>query len=153
MEAKKVWIYASNREFTGQEVSFIENNTNAFLSTWESHGSKVPGDIAIYENRFIVVFAGDCGDSMCGRAQDSQVNLMKSLEDTLQVGLLDRMQVQYMDNGNVTSVSLSEFKNEISTGKVSADTIVYNNTITSGSQFPQEWKVKTSESWHSQLLD
>jgi hypothetical protein len=152
MEAKKVWIYASTRDFTAQELSFIENNSTAFLSSWESHGSKVPGDIAIYDNRFIVVFAGDCGESMCGRAQDSQVNLIKTLEATLQVGLLDRMQVQFLQNDSINSLSLIDFKNEISKGKVTADTIVYNNTITNGEQFTKEWKVQLSDSWHSQLL-
>ncbi|MFT7155817.1 MAG: hypothetical protein ACI8Q1_000820 [Parvicella sp.] len=152
MEAKKVWIYASTRDFTAQELSFIENNSTAFLSSWESHGSKVPGDITIHDNRFIVVFAGDCGDSMCGRAQDSQVNLIKTLEATLQVGLLDRRQVQFLQNDSINSLSLIDFKNEISKGKVTAETIVYNNTISNGEQFPKEWKVQLSDSWHSQLL-
>jgi len=153
MEALKVWIYSANRPFSTKEVAFIENNAEAFLNNWDSHGTLVPGEITIEYNHFIVVKAGDVGERMCGSAQSKPIKLIQELDEQLDLGLLDRMTVEYKDENNeVKSISMASFKEVAKSGDFSKDTVVFNNMLVDGADYPTKWEVKASESWHGQFL-
>ncbi len=153
-ETDKVWIYTSKDEFSNQQIEMINNIAADFLSKWESHGEKVIGTVRIYHNRFIVIIADDCGGNMCGRAQDAQVNLIKTLEQELQTTLLDRMLIAYR-NENDAAVSVKpmiDFKNDLKNGLITSNTIVFDNSITHFKDFDTSWEKPIKDSWHAQLL-
>ena len=91
----KVWIYTSSEAFSDAQIAIIDGYATNFLHGWESHGASVKGTVKILYKRFILIAADDCDGSMCGRAQDAQVKLMKALEEELQISLLDRMLIAF----------------------------------------------------------
>lgn len=147
----KIWIYTSSEEFTDEQVAIIDGYATNFLYGWESHGASVKGTVKILHRRFILVAADDCDGSMCGRAQDAQVKLMKALEEELNITLLDRMLIAFRnDEGKVDVTSMNNFQNLLSSKTFSENTIVFNNMITHVGEF-DKWEVPVKESWHAQL--
>lgn len=151
----KVWIYTSPLRFTAEQKDIILRRADEFLKGWESHGSLVKGEIGVLYDHFIVVIADDCDGDMCGRAQDAQIRFIKELGIELGLDLTNRMQLAYRLEESDRSITVKEmalFKKEIQAGRIGANTIVFNNMITTVGEFESKWEVPASESWHAQLL-
>ncbi len=148
----KIWIYTSSVEFSNEQINIIDGYATNFLHGWESHGASVKGTIKILYKRFIAIAADDCDGSMCGRAQDAQVKLIKALEEELNISLLDRMLIAFRnESGKIEAVPMIEFQNLLSADKVNSNTIVFNNMITQVGEF-DKWEVPVQESWHQQII-
>lgn len=148
----KAWVYQSNRLMDEDEVNYVKVVLDEFTSAWESHGKMLKASFEVIDNLFVVLFVDEDGDTMCGRAQDASVKLMKELESQLELTLLDRMVQAYKKDGKVVPVSMAELTELIEQKEVTEDTIVYNNTITTKKDFDSAWEVPVKDSWHKQLL-
>ena len=147
-----VWVYQSNRLLTNDEVAKIKELAEVFVDQWESHGSPVKGMIEVRDNAFIIVVADDQGNTMCGRAKDSSVRLIKEFEEVLGIPFLDRMNTVWKENNQLVFGHMNVFRSKASKGEVTTNTIVYNNTITTKEDLDNNWEVAAKESWHNQLL-
>ncbi len=148
----KIWIYTSSEEFSDEQINIIDGYATNFLHGWESHGASVKGTVKILYKRFILVAADDCDGSMCGRAQDAQVKLMKALEEELSVSLLDRMLIAFKnDEGKVDVTTMNNFQDLLASKTFTEDTIVFNNMITVVGDF-DKWEVPVKDSWHNNLI-
>lgn len=143
----KVWMYQAERKLSEAEQKEIAQAADAFLSEWESHGLAVQGGVDILQNMTIRVSAFTNEDSMCGRAQDAQVRLIKSLEAQLGVQLTNRMILAYGEEGNEQFVHMSELPARIQHKELSAETPFYNNLVLSKADFEKEWKTQAGASW------
>lgn len=148
----RVWVYQSNRELTEQEVTNILAVGEFFLNGWESHGNKLQGAVEVFENRFVAVFGYDSDDNMCGRAGDAAIRFAKQLDEELQVGLMDRMQVAFIANGNIEVANINDFRQMLERGEANSDTPVYNNLVQTKGEFESNWKTSVANSWHKQLI-
>ena len=102
----KVWVYQSSLELTDSDLKQIKEVGDFFLGQWESHNLPVNGYIDVYNNRFIVISAFSDEDAMCGKAQDSQMRLIKELEEVVEGKLTDRMLVFYQEENELKSFHL-----------------------------------------------
>lgn len=148
----KTWIYQSSRFLDADEINYIKVVLDEFISTWESHGSMLTAAYEVFDNLFIVLFVDEQGDTMCGRAQDASVKIMKELEEQLETTLLDRMVQAYKKDGKVHIATVNEFSKLIEDKEIDENTIVFNHTVTNKKDFDEKWEVPLKDSWHKQLL-
>lgn len=120
---------------------------NSFLNTWESHGIAVQGSIDILQGLFVRVAAFTDEPSMCGRAQDAQVRLMKGLETELKIELTNRMLLSFGEEGTEHIVHMQDLNAGIQQGEIAEETLFYNNLVTSKVEFQSNWKQTAGESW------
>lgn len=149
----KVWVYQSSVELKNEQKNNFKELAEVFQQNWESHGKPVNGAIELFHDRFIVLFIDEQDEQSCGRCVDASVRFMKELETELGITLLDRMLVAYRDAGKINSCSVSEFEKLIIDGKVNENTVVFNNTIHTVSEFNDAWEVPLGKSWHSRFLE
>ena len=148
----KVWIYQSSKVLNKDEIDYLRVQIDHFLSTWESHGQMLTGTFEIFDNLFVVLFVDEQGDTMCGRAQDASVKLMKQLEQEIEVEFVNRMIQAYKKDNKVEVVHLNDFSTLLANNEINENTIVFNNTITTKAEFDAKWQVPLKNSWHKQLL-
>ena len=148
----KVWVYQSSLELTDSDLTQIKEVGDFFLGQWESHNLPVNGSINVYENRFIVISAFSDEDAMCGKAQDSQMRLIKELEDVVAGRLTDRMLVFYQEENELKSFHFSELEQLLSDNKITNETIVFNSLVATKQEFENSWKVAIKNSWLNQFL-
>ncbi len=151
-DSAKVWIYQSNKYLGEDEIAYLKVQLDDFVSSWESHGKTLTGTTQIFYNLFVVFFVDEEGDTMCGRAQDASVNLMKKLEQELEVSFLDRMVQAYKKGDQVKAVKMNDFTDLLATNEIDENTIVYNNMVTTKVDFDSKWEVPLKNSWHKQFL-
>ena len=151
-DTAKVWVYQANRILDEDEVNYIKVVLDEFIANWESHGKLLKASFDVFHDLFIVLFVDEDGDTMCGRAQDASIKLMKELEQQLEIRLLDRMIQSYLKDGKVVVATMQEFSDLIAEKEINENTIVFNNTITTKADFDTKWEVPLKDSWHKQLL-
>lgn len=148
----RVWIFQSDREFDPDENKAISDELLRFVENWLSHGSLLKAHYKLLYNRFIVFFADEEGDNMCGRAIDASVRFVKELEKKYGVALIDRSRVAYMKDGVVYSCTLDELGQRIEDGEITPDTEVFNNLVSTKDEFDKSWTVPLSKSWHRSYI-
>jgi len=148
----KVWVYQASRELTAAELEQVFEIGNFFLDQWESHNLPVKGSLEVKNNRFLIISAFSDEDAMCGRAQDSQMRLVKELEEVVGCKLTDRMLVCYEENDAIDSFHFSDLTKLLAENKITTDTTIFNTQVTTKEAFVNEWKGALKDTWLARFM-
>ena len=148
----KVWIYQSDRNLSNIDIELIEREVKLFLNNWSSHNKEIESSFEIRYNRFIIIGLNENINSASGCSIDKSLNFIKDLQSLLKVNFLNRLDVAYKTGNDINSISLSEFQTMIREKKLSKDSIVYNNMISSKQSYINNWETTIENSWHKKFL-
>lgn len=148
----RVWVYQSNRVFTAEETSQIQQAIDQFVAEWSSHSRDVIAAGALLHNRFLVLVADETEFTVSGCSIDSSVAFVKRIAQQYQVDFFDRMQVAWIAGEEVHSADRVGFEKALSTGDVTENTIVFNNMITTKDQLLTSWQIPLKDSWHARVF-
>lgn len=148
----RIWIFQSMRAFTKQETQDIKSEFDNFLLDWNAHGAALLAEYEIINNQFIIVTVDEDQAEASGCSIDKLTKLIKNLEEKHQFGFLDRMNVAYEVNTKIEIMNLLDFKKAVKNAELPAETIVYNNGVTTLSDFRSQWKLPLNKSWAKNLL-
>jgi hypothetical protein len=151
-ENSKVWIYQSTSELNADEVTRITSILNEFTIGWTAHNNQLKAKAEVRYNRFIILVVDETQAGASGCSIDKSVNLMKALEQEFNISLFDRFNTAYRDGEVIRSASRNEFEELIKQGKVTTDTIVFNNLVPTLQDFTAKWEVPFKNSWHQQVF-
>ena len=151
-EQSRVWIYQADREFSDTESSLIKKQLDNFTVSWTAHNHLLKAKAEIRYNRFIVLIVDESQAGASGCSIDKSVNFIKQLENAYNLNLLNRLNMAYREENDVLSASRDEFEVLIKTGKITTETVVFNNLVQSLSELRNKWEVPFKESWHMQLF-
>jgi len=65
---------------------------------------------------------------------------------------MDKMNVTFRDNDRINSVKLFNFQQFVKENKVTPETIVFDNMVTTKAAFERHWEIPAKESWHKRFL-
>jgi hypothetical protein len=150
--ASRVWIYQANRAFLENELPEIINKIEAFIATWQRHGDDLKASYQIKYNQFIVLAVDENYNEVSGCSIDASVNLIKQLENSLNIDLTNKLNISFKDNSNINIVSLADFQKYAKQQKITANTIVFNNLVSTKAEFESNWEVPAIKSWHQRFL-
>jgi hypothetical protein len=148
----RVWIYQSNRKFTTQEVEFITEKAILFTNQWTKHGSDLQGSFVIKYNQFLILAVDEGFNNVSGCSIDSSVRFVKELEKFMGVDMMNKMNISFKDDDHINIVTMSDFKEFIKSNKITSETIVFNNMISTKEELETQWEVSVNNSWHKRFL-
>ena len=151
-EDSKIWIYPSNRKFSDDEMTEIDQDIKTFVENWSAHGTGLEASYLLKYNRFIIFAVNQDVQQATGCSIDSSVAFIQSLEQKYGVDLLDKMNVTFKNGEHIAHKSLLDFKRMAKEKAVTANTIVFNNLVNSIEDFNENWEVPAGESWHSRFF-
>lgn len=149
----RAWIYQSNRNLSDNEIAEIKRKAAVFLIDWTSHGEWMKACIDVLYSRFIVVVVDEEHARASGCGIDKSVKFIQQLEADYGISLFDRLLTAYRDEkGNIQTVRLPEFEAMAESGKVNANTVVFNNMVSTKEDMESKWEVPMAKSWHKRML-
>lgn len=149
----RVWIYQSDREIKDLEVNEINRKAAMFLMEWTSHGHLMKASLDVVYNRFIVIAVDDKAATAGGCGIDQSVKFIQRLEQDYGINLLDRMLVAYRGKDSIVQTTkLYTFEQMMEKGELNADTIVFNNLISTKEDMQTKWEVPVKKSWHARMI-
>ena len=148
----RVWVYQSDRAFTTTESAQVVEDIRAFVSQWLAHKAKVIGDGVLLFDRFVVLAADEEKLQVSGCSIDSTVRFIKDLGQKYGINFFDRFYTCYLENGEVKGVDFESFKQLYASHKVTDDTVVFNNLLTTVEVLNTNWQQPLSQSWHRKFV-
>ena len=150
-EEAKVWIYPSSRKFYQPEIPELEKKLEGFISNWKSEEEDFKASYQLKYNRFII-FSAEGNTPFTNADIDGQVGFILQLQQEYEVELLDKMNVCFKQGEYVQYKDLKDFKKLIKNKAVNEKSIVFDNLITSKSEFEYYWEVPITDSWYNRFL-
>ena len=149
----KVIIYPASRSFTPIESKVITEKLFDFLATWAAHGKPLSSHFKIEKNQFIVVCVDEDVEAASGCSIDALGGVMKEIDQEFQLGLFDRMKATYVENGQVKTLKLQDFRNGLRNGEISKDIEVYDFSKNTYVAFLSDFLLPLRRSWAGIYID
>ena len=149
----KVIIYPASRSFTPKESKLITEKLFDFLAIWAAHGKPLSSHFKIEKNQFIVVCVDEDVEAASGCSIDALGGVMKEIDHEFQLGLFDRMKATFVENGEVKTLKLQDFRNGLRTGEISKDIEVYDFSKNTYVAFLSDFLLPLRRSWAGIYID
>ena len=151
-EHSRVWIYQADRALNPDEVEQVQQKLNRFTSQWLAHGHELLAYSEIRYNQFIILSVDEQQAGATGCSIDKSVKLMLELEKEYNINLFDRFQLAYRDGDKIETINREDFQNLIHAGKIGAETIVFNNLVSTRKALETNWEIQMKDSWHASVF-
>ena len=143
----RVIIYPASRPFTAKESKVISEKLFDFLATWAAHGKPLSSSFKIEKNQFIIVCVDEEKEVASGCSIDSLTGIMRELDTEFQLGLFDRMKASYVENGEIKTLKLSDFRNGLKNGDISKEIEVFDFSKNTYVNFLSDFLLPLNRSW------
>ena len=148
----RVWVFQSNRIMTPSEKSSIDGDVKHFVQKWSTHGVQMLASHVLFHNCFVVIAADEQKQSASGCSIDSFTALFKAFGTQYNLSFFDRFSIAHKSNDEVVISNLDDFKQLINDGRITQDTLVFNNLIEQRQDLSTKWELPLKESWQKRFL-
>ncbi|MBU8883404.1 hypothetical protein KSK37_09945 [Kaistella sp. DKR-2] len=149
----RVIIYPASRPLTPKESKVITEKLYDFLSSWAAHGKPLSSSFKIEKNQFIVVCVDEEKEAASGCSIDSLGGIMKEIDQEFQLGLFDRMKASFVENGEIKTMKLQDFRKGLKEGSISGEIEVFDFSKNSYVAFLSDFLLPLKRSWAGIYVD
>lgn len=149
----RVIIYPASRPFAPKETKVITEKLYDFLATWAAHGKPLSSSFKIEKNQFIVICVDEEKEAASGCSIDALGKVMREIDEEFQLGLFDRMKASFVENGELKTMKLQDFRNGLREGKISKDIEVFDFSKNTYVEFLSDFVLPIKRSWASIYID
>ena len=149
----RVIIYPASRPFSPKESKVITEKLYDFLSTWAAHGKPLSSSFKIEKNQFIVICVDEEKEVASGCSIDSLGGVMREIDNEFQLGLFDRMKATFVENGEVKTLKLQDFRNGLKNGEIPTNIEVFDFSKNSYVAFLSDFLLPLKRSWAGIYID
>jgi hypothetical protein len=148
----RVWIYQGSRVLTLSEALELEVHLNGFAADWISHGADVKAYANLFFGQFIVLMADETKTGVSGCSTDSSVRFVKQMGERFRIDFFERTMLAFYVKNKIELMPVSQVEYAFQNQFISADTLYFNNVITSRKELESQWIIPVKESWLWQRL-
>jgi len=149
----RLWVFAAERELSEDERRRLLETVDTFLGGWQAHREPLTSARDLRSDRFLLVAVDERAAGVSGCSIDALVREIRRLESALGVRLVDHAPVVYRDDGRIVRASRDEFASLARAGRVTLDTLVFDNTISSVEDVRSgRWEVPAAAAWHARAF-
>ena len=149
----RVWIYQSNRKFTEEELVKVQELTVEFIEQWTRHGEQVKGSYTLVYDQFLMIAVDQEFVEVSGCSIDASVKLVQQFQIDFGVDMLNKLSIAYLEDDLVNVATISEFATLVKEGKVTEETLVFNNMIDIKKGLEEQWQIPAKESWQARFFN
>ncbi len=152
-DSARLWVFGASRPLTAGEESRLLNEVEGFLGQWKAHGHPLAAAHEWRQGRFLLVAVDDTVSAPSGCSIDALVRRLRELEQEMELSLVGSAPVWYRTGDEIHRVSRPEFKRLAGAGEITADTVVYDLSLTRLSELREgRWETRAGQSWHARYL-
>jgi len=125
----------------------VEAKLRRFSDEWAVHGSPLDTSFTLKFDQFIVLAADESRQSASGCSIDSSVRVLKEIEQSMGIELLDRNQVAFKTDKGILLVPVQELKQKFQAGILNEDSLTFNNLVDTKAEFEKNWLLPAGDTW------
>ncbi|SFI42019.1 hypothetical protein [Halpernia frigidisoli] len=143
----RVIVYPASRPFSARESKVITEKIYDFLASWAAHGKPLSSSFKIEKNQFIIVCVDEEKEAASGCSIDALGTVIRKLDQEFQLGLFDRMKASFVENGEVKTLKLQDFRKGLKEGEISENIEVFDFSKDSYISFLSDFLLPLKRSW------
>lgn len=144
----RTWVYQASKDLSDAEAAELKTLAAGFATEWHSHGAPLKAASDVLYNRFLVMMVDEDAVSASGCSIDSSVQQIRSIQQKLNINLLDRMDLAFLnEEGELESVHANKISDAFEHGALTEETIVFNNLVISKTELETNWRIPLAKSW------
>jgi hypothetical protein len=143
----KVWIYASDKIISREQLIIINEMAIPFIQNWTAHQNQLKAEFAVLYNCFLIFMVDEGFNEISGCGIDKSVNLVKDIEKQTNLNLFNRLKIQLINNNEVTIFNKTEIISKIENGETNTSIKTFNNQITTKTDFDNNWIIPLEQAW------
>ncbi|RMZ60604.1 hypothetical protein D1632_01070 [Chryseobacterium nematophagum] len=147
----RVIIYPASRPLETKEAKVITEKLFDFLAVWAAHGKSLSSSFKIEKNQFIIICVDEEKEAASGCSIDALGKVMKEIDEEYQLGLFDRMKASFIENEEVKTLKLIDFKNKIRSGELSKEIEVFDFSKNTYLDFLSHFLLPFEKSWAASI--
>ncbi|MEO7080962.1 MAG: hypothetical protein ABIY71_05510 [Flavobacteriales bacterium] len=151
-EHARVWVYKSAVPFSADQKDLIRERGAVFTQSWAAHGAALAAALDVVNDHFVVLGVDQRQAMASGCSIDTSVQFIQQLERELGQLLTDRMVVLYEKDGVVHGCRVPEVEDLIKSGALNADTIVFDDLVTTKADLEARFRTSLRNSWMARYL-
>ena len=149
----RVIIYPASRPLTAKESKTIAEKLYDFLGDWAAHGKELSSSFKIERNQFIIICVDEEKEPASGCSIDALGGVMKEIDQEFQLGLFDRMKASFVENGELKTMKLQDFRKGLKEGEISKDIEVFDFSKNTYVAFLSDFLLPLKRSWAGIYVD
>ena len=149
----RIIIYPASRPFTAKESKIITEKIFDFLGTWAAHGKPLSASFKIEKNQFIVIAVDEEKEVASGCSIDALSGVMRQLDQKFSLGLFDRMKSRFVENGEIKTMKLQDFRKGLKDGTISKEIEVFDFSKDTYVAFLSDFIFPLKRSWAGIYID
>lgn len=143
----RVIIYPASRPLAPKESKLITEKLYDFLATWAAHGKPLSSSFKIEKNQFIVVCVDEEKEAASGCSIDALGQVMKEIDAEFNLGLFDRMKASFVENGEIKTMKLQDFRKGLKDGEIPHNIEVFDFSKNTYVAFLSDFLLPLNKSW------
>lgn len=150
----RLWIFAADRPLSEAESQTLVESLRPFLASWQAHGLPVQGQAAVLHHRFLLLAGYVPGGEISGCSIDAATQAVEAAAQRLGITWMSPLMVFYRDAADaVQHVTRAQFRRLIAEGKVTAQTPVFDLSLTHvGALRRGAFEKPAGQSWHARVF-
>lgn len=130
----------------------METALEQFIAGWTSHQRQLSACGELQHRQFIILAVDETQSGASGCSIDKSVHFLKQIEAAFGVSLFDRMQFAWWEGEGVRTADSGSFADLYREGRVSPDTLVFDNLVKTRGEWTDGWLKPLSKSWHRRFV-
>lgn len=148
----RVWVFGSDRTLDADQAKTLMSTVDPFLQQWKAHGEELTVGHDWRAGRFLTIAVDQTTAGASGCSIDGLFRALTSLESKLGASMVTSGLIFYKDsNGAVQSVDRETFTELGGKREISAETRVFDTTVTSLAEWRARFELALKDSWHAKL--
>ncbi len=150
----RLWIFAADRPLSEAESQTLLETLLPFLKDWKAHGLPVQGQATVLHRRFLLLAGYVPDGAISGCSIDAATRAVEAAAQKVGITWVSPLVVFYRDaEGSVQHASRGQFRRLIAEGKVTAETPVFDLSLTTvGALRSGAFEKPASQSWHARVF-
>lgn len=144
-ENSRLWVFSSTEPLDGVAQEKLRAGMDSFIGTWSAHKEPIRGAYQLLYDQFLIVVADSEQTAISGCGIDA---LFRAVRECSSLEISSHVFFRAADK--VCSLEVEQFAEAAEKGRFSADTIVFNNALTTLAEFRAgRWETTYLNSWHA----
>lgn len=150
----RLYIFNAERALADVEMEILHENLVRFLQDWTAHRKELIVGYEVRMHQFILIAIDESKLPPSGCSVDALMRFLQELGTMMKVALIDSPDVCFVDADVVRCVNRAEFAALVERGEITAETVVFNNTIGRLGELNEgHWQIPAARSWHAHAFD
>ena len=107
----------------------------------------------IEKNQFIIITVDEDVEPASGCSMDALNGIMREIDAEYNLGLFDRMKACYVENGEIKTMKLQDFRTLLKNGEISHDIEVFDFSKSTYVSFLSDFLLPLKRSWAGVYID